>query len=224
MVETSVMEYMSKSAVVTSALRELIVRGEFEPGTRLRQRDLAARFGVSATPVREALRRLETEGLIHYDLHRGATVIEATVGVRDENFQIRAALEALAARMAASRITAQELDDLQALHREMEAAKSNDADVMDINRRFHFKIYEAARSPTLLALLRLLWQSLPQESQVSRPVSESIRQHARILVALGNRLPDAAESLTREHILSSIARSHAALRADGDSAETGSGN
>ena len=68
--------YLSKGDIVFESLREMITRGEVQPGEQLRQRDIAARFNVSATPVREALRRLESEGLVLNDLHRGSRVAE----------------------------------------------------------------------------------------------------------------------------------------------------
>lgn len=194
------MDYRSKSDIVTAAIREMIFTGEIESGAPLRQRDLAKRFGVSPTPVREALRRLESEGLVHYDLHRGATVIGGSFGASLENFQIRSALEALAARIAADRISDEQLRQLRELQAEMAATDSREARSA-LNRRFHFLIYEAARSPMLLALLRLLWQALPMGPQVTRPPGESDAQHEAILDALERHDADEAERLVREHIL-----------------------
>jgi DNA-binding GntR family transcriptional regulator len=198
-------EYQSKSDIVTSALREAVITGELEGGTPLRQRDLAERFGVSPTPVREALRRLESEGLVHYDLHRGATVIDGVFGATEENYQVRAALESLAARLAATRMSEDELDELDELHAELGRCRERSRRAIELNRSFHFHIYEASRSPVLLALLRLLWRSFPLEPQLRRPLPESVRMHAEIVAAMRRRDPDAAERLTREHILGAMA-------------------
>src|SRR2546430_1337199 len=84
--------YVSKTDLVAALIRELIITGELETGEQLRQRDLAQRFGVSQTPVREAMRRLESEGLLRSDTHRGFTVAAPDLGRVEENFQIRAAL------------------------------------------------------------------------------------------------------------------------------------
>lgn len=195
------MDFQSKSDVVTAALREAIITGEIAAGTPLRQRDIAARYGVSPTPVREALRRLESEGLLDYDLHRGATVVEGNFGPSEENYQIRAALESLATRLAAERISEADLVDIQQLHEAIARCGPDDPDVTDLNRRFHFRIYEAARSTMLLALLRLLWQSFPRGPQVVRPLEESVRQHEALLDALRTRDAAAAERITRDHIL-----------------------
>jgi DNA-binding GntR family transcriptional regulator len=197
-------QFQGKADVLTAALRELIITGEIEAGTALRQRDLAAQFGVSPTPVREALRRLEAEGLVDHDLHRGATVIEAAVGADDEAYQVRAVLESLAARIAASRATPEDLEELRALEAKFAATDQNGAELHDLNRQFHFRMYEAARSPILLALLRLLWQSFQHRPQHTRPLAESVADHEAILDALARRDEDAVEHHTRTHILRQV--------------------
>src|SRR5258708_31365748 len=98
--------YVSKTDMVAALIREQIITGELAAGEQLRQRDLAQRFQVSQTPVREALRRLESEGLVLGDTHRGFTVVEPEAGRIEENFQIRAALESLGASLAAPKIDA----------------------------------------------------------------------------------------------------------------------
>jgi len=182
-------------------LRELILTGELRPGDPLRQRDLAARFGVSATPVREALQRLESEGLVQSDLHKGATVAEAAEGATEENYRIRAALEPLAASIAAGLITENEITELERMNSELRGIEDGDPRYVGLNRRFHFFIYEAARSPLLVGLMRLLWQSMPQGPRVLRSHKASAEQHDAILKALRARDGDRAAALTREHIL-----------------------
>jgi DNA-binding GntR family transcriptional regulator len=184
-------------------LRELIITGELEAGAPLRQRDLAARFGVSPTPVREALRRLEAEGLVVHDLHRGATVVQAGAGAAEEAYQLRGVLESLAAGTAAERATPDDLAELNALHAQFAASSPEDPELSEANRRFHFRIYEAARSPILLALLRLLWQTLIHQPVPARPREDLVREHAKILKALERGDPKAAERATREHVQAS---------------------
>ncbi len=96
--------YVSKTDLVAALIRELVITGELAAGAQLRQRDLAQRFGVSQTPVREAMRRLESEGLLVCDTHRGFTVAAPELGPVEENFQIRAALESLGASLAARKM------------------------------------------------------------------------------------------------------------------------
>jgi DNA-binding GntR family transcriptional regulator len=203
-VDNRVVHFEGKADAIAAALRELIIVGELAPGASLRQRDLAARFGVSATPVREALSRLEAEGLVQHDLHRGATVIHATFDADQAGFEMRAALESLAAKLAARRITDEELEGVQELHEQFAARRTIDAEAVELNRRFHFEIYEASQSPVLLALLRLLWRSFRQSPQLWRAITVSTAQHAEIVEALRAHDAEAAERLTREHILGAL--------------------
>jgi DNA-binding GntR family transcriptional regulator len=195
--------YTSKSDMVTALLREQILSGELRESSALRQRDIALRFGVSQTPVREALRRLESEGLVVSDTHRGSNVAEARDGAVEENYQIRAALESLGAQLAAKTITAAQLDNLVTLNQRMQAVGEDVAAYGPLNRDFHFSIYESAGSPLLLSLMRLLWQSMPNGPRVLRSHAESTRQHQALIDALRERDGAAAADITREHILGS---------------------
>ena len=193
--------YVSKTDLVVALIRELIITGELAAGEQLRQRDLAQRFGVSQTPVREAMRRLESEGLLLCDTHRGFTVMSPEDGPVEENFQIRAALESLAASLAAAKIDAEGIARLEELNARMRALGEDDPAYADLNREFHFSVYEYARSPLLLSLMRLLWASLHGGPKVSRTHAESARQHDEILAALRAGDADAAARHTRQHIM-----------------------
>jgi len=196
--------YVSKTDLVAALIRELIITGELAAGEQLRQRDLAERFQVSQTPVREAMRRLESEGLVISDTHRGFTVAVPEDGPLEENFQIRAALESLGASLAARRIDAEGIGRLQALNDRMRAG--DDASYADLNRKFHFTVYEYAGSPLLLTLMRLLWASLHGGPRVSRTHAESARQHDAILAALKAGDAAAAAAQTHQHIMSAAPR------------------
>ncbi len=197
----SPLQYASKSDVVCAMLRELIISGELAAGEPLRQRDLAARFGVSQTPVREALRRLESEGLVLNDPHRGASVTGTADAVED-NSQIRAVLEPLGARLAALSVTEEQLDRLRTLNDEMTGLPDDDDRYGSLNREFHFTIYEAAASPVLLSMMRLLWQAMPVGPKVTRPHRESAAQHRELIEALAARDEERAAAITASHILS----------------------
>lgn len=197
----SAMQYSSKSDIVCAMLRELIISGELAPSEPLRQRDLAARFGVSQTPVREALRRLESEGLVVNDPHRGATVTESRSGMVEDNAQIRAALEPLGARLSARAITAEQLEALRELNGEMKKVPDGDERYSPLNREFHFTIYEAAASPMLLSMMRMVWQAMPDGPKVTRSHRESARQHDELIDALAAGDAERAAVITHEHIL-----------------------
>jgi DNA-binding GntR family transcriptional regulator len=195
--------YVSKTDLVAALIRELVITGELEPGEQLRQRELAQRFGVSQTPVREAMRRLESEGLLSCDTHRGFTVAAPDLGRVEENFQIRAALESLGASLAARKIDAGGLARLRALNDQMRALAEDDPAYAELNREFHFTVYSCAGSPLLMSLMRLLWASLHGGPRVSRTHAESVRQHDEILAALADRDAEAASARTYQHILTS---------------------
>ncbi|MGH3233074.1 MAG: GntR family transcriptional regulator [Streptosporangiaceae bacterium] len=198
---TEVPGYVSKTDLVAALIRELIITGELDPGEQLRQRDLAQRFGVSQTPVREAMRRLESEGLLICGTHRGFTVVAPDAGRIEENFQIRAALESLGASLAARKIDRRGLDRLRELNDQMRAlADDDDPGYAELDREFHFTVYEYAGSPLLLSLMRLLWASLHGGPRVSRTHAESARQHDEILAALTEG-DAAASARTYQHIM-----------------------
>ncbi len=208
MVRSEERRYVSKSDLVTDSLREMISDGALPPGSLLRQRDLAVRFDVSPTPVREALRRLESEALVVFDPHRGVTVATPSVEEMEENHLILAALESLAGTLAVSRITDEDLGEITELHEAIAACAPDDTGAIELNRRFHFRIYECTGSPTLLLLMRLLWRSFPRGPQHGRPLRESIEQHASLLDALRSRDTVATAAVIREHALGSIAYLH----------------
>jgi DNA-binding GntR family transcriptional regulator len=198
---TDVPGYVSKTDLVAALLRELVITGQLTPGEQLRQRDLAQRFGVSQTPVREAMRRLESEGLLICDTHRGFTVVPPDDGRVEENFQIRAALESLGAALAAGKIDAGGLARLRELNDTMRGLADDDHGYAELNREFHFTVYEYAHSPLLLSLMRLLWASLHGGPRVLRSHAESARQHDEILQALSDGDAGAASARTYQHIM-----------------------
>ena len=124
--------------MVTDVLRDLITDGQLSPGTPLRQRDLAERFDVSYTPVREALRRLESEGLVVTDVHRGATVARTESEELEENYRILAALEALAGSLAVAKITDDDIADIEARCREVAARLPDDGRLAKSTGSFTF--------------------------------------------------------------------------------------
>ena len=196
--------YVSKSDLVTDALRDLITGRQLSPGTPLRQRELAEQFDVSYTPVREALRRLESEGLVVTDVHRGAVVARTESEELEENYRILAALEALAGSLAVSKMTDDDVAEIEDLYRQVARCSPADGRLAELNRRFHFRIYECARSPMLLLLMRLLWRSFPHGPQAGRPHEESVRQHAALVRALKQRDEELVAAIIREHVLGSI--------------------
>ncbi|MGE2736310.1 GntR family transcriptional regulator [Mycolicibacterium vaccae] len=193
--------YASKSDVVCALLREMIISGELATGEQLKQRDLAARFGVSQTPIREALRRLESEGLVVNDTHKGTTVARSQLSPAEDNAQARAALEALGARLAVRQISHEDLEALRALNAVMADMPEGHPNYAAANRNFHFKVYEIARSPILMSLMRLLWNSMLLGPMTARAHRESWLQHEALIDALAAGDGDRAADVMHEHIL-----------------------
>lgn len=198
-------DYRSKGDLVAETLRELIADGTFAPGAHLRQRELATLLQLSSTPVREGLQRLETEGLVHFDVHRGATVTAPPMERFEEHLRILVVLESLAGELAAAKMTDDGIEELRLLAEEHAGCAERDARIRDLNRHFHFGICLSADSPMLLTLLRLLWRSFPMGPQFWRPHGESIVEHAGIIAALERRDGAMTSSLLHTHVVGSLA-------------------
>jgi len=189
--------------VVAERLREEIQHGMLAPGTRLRQNDVARRFGVSTTPVREAFAQLQAEGLVRIDPHRGAVVFHPTVEDVLEFYEIREALESLAVGHAIPHLRREVARDLTALIDRMR--RTEDARKwLRLNDEFHLRLYEAAGRPRLSGLIdNLRDASAPYIYMfvASRPVSErSNEEHQAILDACVRGDSNAAQRAIRQHL------------------------
>ena len=188
---------------VARKLREEINRGILPPGTRLRQSELAKRFGVSTTPVREALSSLQAEALVRIDAHRGAVVSAPTVDDMRQCFEIRRALEPLAAGEAAKRLTEEQLGELDALVGKMRSV--NDVSKwVELNDRFHMQLYAASANDRLQDIIESLRKSSRYYIQLY--VANGISMHAAddehqgILDACRARDVARTRALTRAHV------------------------
>ncbi|MGH2627988.1 MAG: GntR family transcriptional regulator, partial [Anaerolineales bacterium] len=140
---------------VVHRLRHLILSRQLRPGERLVQSDLAEQLGVSRTPIREALHRLASDGLVTIAPHKGATVAKFLLSDLEEIYSVRIALEGYAAYLAAQHITDEDLAKLDRLLEEMEQAfqASDRARLLEVNRKFDTGIYAASRQPRLCELI-----------------------------------------------------------------------
>lgn len=188
---------------ISSALR----RGAIAKGSRLVEGELAQALAVSRTPVREALQRLEGEGLVRPAANRGYVVADLMADV-EAVFMIRERLEGLAASLAARNITLAALESLQALQEEMVAvseARSLDIErLVELNRQFHDRITQASESPRLIRLVDRLHPEYVSY-QVIRSYDEegrrrSISEHQTVLDALWHRDPASADRLIQAHL------------------------
>jgi DNA-binding GntR family transcriptional regulator len=205
--ETDLLERRTVAETVKARLRDDILQGRLEPGAPLRQNDVAQRFGVSTTPVREAFALLQAEGLVEIDRYRGAVVFRPTTDDVRDAYEIREALETLATAKAAARITDEEADRLDALLAEMRATSDVER-WMELNDEFHLGIYAAANSPRLLPVIASQrdgcgpYIRLNVEDPARRRVKDE--QHREILDACRARDADRALDALRTHLRQSM--------------------
>ncbi len=145
----------SASVVVSDTLRRAILRGQFSPGQLMPQEEIAKQFGVSRAPVRDALRRLEAEGLIVMHPHRGAEVAKLTAEDVEEVFLIRESLETTALRLSVPRMTEADFSLAHTVLNQMDV-DGDTAHMAELNWAFHESLYQASGLPRLLSMIRTL--------------------------------------------------------------------
>ena len=189
------------------SIEEEIATGKLLPGTRLDEVDLATRFGVSRTPIREALRLLLGEGLVETRPQRGMVVAQVTPQRLIEMFEVMAELEAMCARLAARRMSDAELAEIEAAHEACRgSAAARDADAyFYANERFHYAIYAAAHNSFLFeqaaALQRKLRPYRRLQLRVRNRPQRSFEEHQAILDALRESDADKAQQAIRSHVV-----------------------
>ena len=148
-------DYLPLRDVVFNTLREAILKGELKPGERLMELHLANRLGVSRTPIREAIRMLEQEGLAVTIPRKGAQVAKMTEKDLQDVLEVREALDALAVVCACKRMTSEQMEELKVTMRAFEAATRGDdiRNIVETDEAFHNVIYKAANNPKLEAIV-----------------------------------------------------------------------
>jgi DNA-binding GntR family transcriptional regulator len=157
---SSLIRHRNVHEAVVDGIRDMILEGQLRPGDRLRQEDLASTFGVSAIPVREALRQLQAEGLVVFSPRRGARVAGLSVSDYEEISQIRESLETLAVRWAAEHFDRISMDRLRHLLGEIEAAEAGSDDLdrrLRLVREYFFTIFQASEKGHVLRILSSVW-------------------------------------------------------------------
>ena len=199
------------TATAIKHIRNAIILGELTPGQRLKEVELASTLGLSRTPVREALRVLDAEGLIQTSPKRGASVREYATADLRELYQLRAGIEGYCTRLAAERARPEDLDALAescARFAGLKAGRDFDQLVQE-NLRFHSLIHDAARSDRIATVVRqvidipLVYRSYAWYSDSQKFVAEF--QHEQILHALESGDPERAELSMQVHVLEQLA-------------------
>ncbi|MFZ5642753.1 MAG: GntR family transcriptional regulator [Bacillota bacterium] len=198
--------YKPLREMVFESLREAIIQGRLKPGERLMEMQLADEMGVSRTPVREAIRKLELEGFVVMIPRKGAYVSGISVKDIVDVFEVRAALEALAAGLAAERITDEELEDLErSLFQISELSDKADIDaIVETDTNFHELIYRACRNERLVSIITHLKEQIQRfrTTSLSQPgrSKDALGEHRAIVEAISDRNVEMAQNLAREHI------------------------
>jgi DNA-binding GntR family transcriptional regulator len=200
-------DYKPLRDIVFENLREAILEGKLEPGQRLMEVQLAEQLGVSRTPVREAIRKLELEGLVIMLPRKGAYV--ANVSLKDiiDVLEIRASLEGLAAFLAAERISDEDILKLKTIAEEFKQSLIDDEDIDTQLKRdieFHECIFNATNNKKLVQLINSIWEQVHRFrvtylSDIDMSL-KIIEEHQNILDAISKRDPELAQKYAIEHI------------------------
>ena len=188
--EVNMDEYLPLRDVVFKTLRQAILKGELEPGERLMEIQLAERLGVSRTPIREAIRMLEQEGLAVTIPRKGAEVAKMTEKDMEDVLQIRDALDELAASIACEQMTKEQLDTLtETMHEFEESTKSKDLKkIAAADVQFHDIIYQATGNPKLVNMLNNLREQMyryrVEYLKDERNYPTLMREHSEIVEGL----------------------------------------
>lgn len=180
-----------------------ISAGKLRPGERLIEVEIADRLGISRTPVREAIRQLESDGLVSHLPRAGSVVRTLEYAEIAELYEMRAVLEGTAARFAARAASEIEIAELEAIDTEMRTAPDAKS-LYDANRQFHAVLLNAARNRFLVRAVEAVQKTLlilgPSTLEESARADQAIREHEEVVAALRARDADAAEAAMRRHI------------------------
>ncbi|MGC4018517.1 MAG: GntR family transcriptional regulator [Muricomes sp.] len=204
--EGAMNDYLPLRDVVFNTLRQAILRGELKPGERLMEIQLANKLGVSRTPIREAIRKLELEGLVLMIPRRGAEVAEITEKNLRDVLEVRAALEELAVQLACVRINPEGIVKLKEAAKDFEDSLNSDdiTRIAEADVAFHDIIYIATDNERLIQLLNNLREQMyryrVEHLKQKECHPQLLEEHQEIIRAIENGEGDVATRLTSQHI------------------------
>ena len=188
---------------VAELLRQRIFQRELEPGSWIDELKIAEEFGISRTPLREALKVLAAEGLVTMKVRRGAYVTEVSERDLADVYHLLSLLESDAAGVVAERATPAQMRDLQHLHQELEAAAGDRERFFAVNEQFHMRLLEIAdnrwRDQMVADLRKVMKLNRHNSLFKSGRIEESLQEHRAIMAAIAARTPDAARARMSEH-------------------------
>jgi DNA-binding GntR family transcriptional regulator len=195
------MIFQTKTDVAYERLRERIMNGSLPPGTTLKQEQLALEFGLSTTPLREAIRRLESEGLVTTSAHREVLVSQVALADLLAVYEVRENLDPVAASLAASRRSNDEAQQITSLAKGIAIGSTEDA--LMANRKFHTAIYRASHNPILIDVLDNLWDRSDRHRRLIGDLAHSANvtgEHIELAQAILRQDARLAGSLMRAHV------------------------
>jgi DNA-binding GntR family transcriptional regulator len=199
-------EVISRVDAVYKILRSAIISGTYRPGEQLRAAELAKEVGGSVSPVREALRRLQSDGLVEFIPNKGARVSEVSSNDLKDIYSTRRLLEGQALTLAHPNLNQESLDAGLALVKQMTTAfEGGDMHEMErLHRAVHFTMYEPSNSPWLLKLIGIIWDNCGRYLSVSPWLRESPKafgaEHERMLRVAANESAEAAVAELNKHL------------------------
>lgn len=200
----------SLSAKVFRKLKQDILSGKYEANEELKEKNIGDEFGVSRTPVREALRQLELEGLVSIIPNKGAFVIGVSLKDIRDIYEMRTLLEGLCARWAAMHITKEQLAELEenVFLSEFHSGKENWEQILELDNRFHELLYEASGSRELIHVLKDYHQYVQRIRKITLSDKERVKastaEHMQIVEALKNHEEQTAQDCAQLHIRNTI--------------------
>lgn len=200
-------EYLPLRDVVFKTLRQAILKGDMEPGERLMEITLANKLGVSRTPIREAIRKLELEGLVHMVPRKGAIVASISEKDMKDVLEVRVTLEELAVKLAIQNMEEPDIDQLRRAAKKFESAviARDIVDIVEADVMFHDVIYNRTNNGRLIQIINNLREQMYRYRleyvKDARTHSILISEHQDIITALEKRDVDEAKNAVRQHIV-----------------------
>lgn len=200
--------HATKTQIALQELREDIRSGTLAAGERLRVDEVAAELGMSPTPVREALRLLQADGLVEFRPHQGIVVASLSATQTAEIYHLRALLEPDAVMLAVPRMSEHQLAELRRLHEKVVKAvhSGRGSAVSDTNAAWHWALYRNCGSDHLVAFIQRLWDAFPWRTiwAITGRAEQSLREHQEVMDAIDAGDAELAAERMRTHVLSGV--------------------
>ncbi len=190
---------------IANYLRNAMINGHFKPGDKLKEKEICDELGVSRTPLREAFRILQSEGLLSYNSHQGVIVTPVTLKDIENIWEVRYSLEVMGAERAIEKMTDEDLQKLQAIETRLESLQPNDKkNIMKTNADFHMNIMRIADNDKLEKIIREIWVQISVIQSISLfkegRLHTSCIEHKKILEAFESKDKKLVKKCMKEHL------------------------